>query len=162
MTNEVLLVAAVGVPAVVLFFLRVNGALAFLSLCAGSVFLSLAGNDTGTIASLFSRSSMSEPAVKLGLVVLPLTLCLLLLRKSVSSSKSLLNIVPILLASALGVLLIEPLLPGSVQATLSSSQSWRLLLQAKELVAAAGIVVSFLFLFMTKKHESSFGKHRRR
>jgi hypothetical protein len=161
MSNEVLLIAAIGVPAVGLFLLRVNGALAFLSLCAGSVFLTLAGSDTDLIASSISKSTMTEPAVKLGLVLLPFILCLLLLRKSISSAKSLLNIVPSVFASVLALLLIKPLLPGSLQASLAGSQSWTMLDQAQELVAAGGIVISFLFLFVTKPHEHSLGKRRK-
>ena len=96
------------------------------------------------------------------LLLLPVVLSAIFLRKSMTGPKALINILPAIAVGVVGVLVAVPLLPGGVQATVTNLNGWKMLDQSQEFVVVVGVLVSLVVLWLTgrpshkgrKKHRS--------
>jgi len=160
MQNIVLLVA-IAAPALLLIVLRTNAAMVFLSLCAGALLVRFAGGDASLVGSAVGNNSAAmSQYFQLALLLLPVVLSALFLRKSMTGPKTVLNILPAISVGLVGVLLAVPLLPGGVQHTIMGLNGWSLLEKSKEVVVLAGTFVSLVVLWMTgRPHHKDKKKH---
>ncbi len=160
---DIALIAAAGLVAALLVFLRTNAAIVFLSLCAGSLLLKYAGSDVNLAANAFSAngSSLSTEAAQLTVLLLPALLTAGVLHKSVSGLKWLFNIGPAISVGVVGILLTVPLLSGGLQGHLVNSTVWHRSQQYQDFIIAVSITASLVVLWLTagKKHGSKHGKH---
>lgn len=149
---------ALGGIVFLLLWQRVNAAVVFFSLCAGSVLASQVGSDATVLGSSVIHSSLvTSSGVQIALIALPAVLSALFLRKSVKSSSALINILPALCVAALAAILIVPLLSAGLQYNLQSTIIWQNLAKNSQLIIVAGVVVSVISLWF-----SSRGKHHKR
>jgi len=165
MTYLIALAALAVVPVLVILLLKVNGAIAFMSLCLGSVLVRYTSDDVTSIASgLSSRPSHGLTQwVSLALLVVPFVLTILFTRKSVSGSKRFINIFPALATGLLVALLVTPLLSSGLQHHLESLQAWKLLSNLQTAVILGGAFFSLAFLLLSHRShhgdEKKHGKH---
>ncbi|MEJ0072534.1 MAG: hypothetical protein WDN27_00330 [Candidatus Saccharibacteria bacterium] len=167
MTYLVVLAALALVPVLAIVFLRVNGAIAFMSLCLGSVLVSYTSSDVEGVFGSFSSSKnmlTTNQWVQLGLLLVPLLLTILFTRGSVKGTKKLTNILPALSAGLLTALLVVPLLGVNVQRQIHHQAAWTQLSNAQTGVLLGGALFSLVFLLFThrtrKSEEEGKGKKK--
>lgn len=167
MTYLLVLGALALLPALVILFLRVNGAIAFMSLCLGSVLVTYVSGDVLSIFTSFSASKNPLGAnqwVHLGLLVVPFLLTILFTRGSVSGAKKVTNFLPAVASGLLFTLLVVPLLSADLQRQIRHLPAWHQLDNLQTAVLLGGAAFSLVFLLFThlKKHgndEKKHGKH---
>lgn len=161
MNDNLALIAALVVPALVFIILRINASLIFLSLCLGTVLVQYVAGETVTLMHLATAhvSPISTSSVKLLLLVAPAAVTTVVTLFSVRGRiKGVFNILPSFAASSLLVLLAVPMLPPGIGHALQLQPTWHYLSNAESLAVAAGAVVSLLFLWTQR----SFFQHNER
>jgi zinc transporter ZupT len=156
MTPLVILGALALVPVLAILLLRVNGAIAFMSLCLGSVLVTYTSSDVDTVFTSFVNKDAlaTNQWVQLALLVTPFLLTILFTRGHVKGLKNLTNVLPALATGLLCALLVVPLLPSSVQRQVHQQSAWHQLSNAQTGVILAGAVFSLVFLLFThRKHK---------
>lgn len=161
MSPIVILGLLVGLPLVLAFVLRVNAGILFLALCAGSVLSEFVASDIIQIVNSFFPKSgnLTDSIVNLTLILLPAALTILFMRRSMSGTKTIINIVPAAAAGLLTALLVVPVLPGGVQHNVTTNQIWTLFQQFQSLIIGAGATVSLLVLWSTKPGRDKGKRH---
>lgn len=159
----IVLAALVLVPAAVIVLLRVNGAIALMSLCLGSVLIAYTATDVeGVLTSFAAKNSglAVNQWTQLGLLVAPFLLTVLFTRGSVNGSKKLTNVLPAVATGLLFALLIVPLLSASLQRNIHSQPAWNQLSNLQTAIILSGAAFSLLFLLFThrtRKHDDDAG-----
>jgi len=155
------LIGLVVVPVVLLFLLRVNAALVFLSLCLGSVLVQFAGDDAVSIVAGASTSSYATAStIELGLLVAPAFLTILFMMGTVRDKKKFFNILPAAVTGVLLALLAVPLLPPGLSHNIVMLNQWQSVTQVQSGIVAASTLVCLAFLWTSRpKHDE---KHKKR
>lgn len=158
--NEMLILGGiVALLCVALVWLRVPSSIAFLSLLIGQLLSSEASDDVyGFVGSLLKISEVQY--IQAALLLLPLLLTLLLMRGRVAKSKVFIEIVPMLLLSALTVVLVVPLLT-ELNVLLSDATKDQIDDYRSLIVAAASIsALLSAWLNYPKQHGKGHKKHK--
>lgn len=153
MVYLILLSCLVLIPLLLIVLLKSHGAIAFMSLCLGSVLMTYVASDMTDVAT--SMQSGQSPAVvsqivKIVLLVTPFVLAVLFTAGSVRGGRQLLNV---LLAASSGILLLlllVPLLSATVQQGIHAQAAWHQLSSLQTMVIILGASVSLLFLLSNK------------
>lgn len=163
MTQLVILLAIVLVPVLIITVLKANGAIAFMSLCVGSVLATYTSIDAATIVSSFSAgvSESTTKWVQLALLAVPFVLAMLFTRASVHGSKQLMNFLPALASGALFALLAIPLFSADWQHELEAQAFWHQLDSLQTAIVLGGAAFSLLFILISHRTrgEGKHGKH---
>lgn len=162
MTPLILLAAMVGLPFLLTLVARVSAVYLLLSLLVGDILVRYLGDDVVLVASTFMRNFHSDFAVQLVLLLLPVVLTLLLMRKSAPKSQFLLHILPLLAVSLAGLIVALPLLPGGLQHSLTSTPTGTVLKNSQDLIMAITGVAILMLAWLTGRHkEERSGKHHK-
>ena len=156
MSHDLIILSALAIPAVVMAFLRVNGAMVFLSLCLGAVLVTSVASEANDMIHLFIRSAgdISTSTIQLILLLGPAVATTVFTVFSVHGRmKRLLNLLPATAACLLAVLLAAPLLPPDVKAAFGHPTAWDVLSKSQALVVGVGALMSLTFLW-TQRHGS--------
>lgn len=157
--QNIVLIIAVAAPAALLVLLRTNAAVVFFSLCAGSLLVRYVGDDASLVGTVVGNNSHAvSQYAELILLLLPALAVAIILRKSVSTTKIVFNVIPAIAVGLVGVLLAVPLLPGGVQANIISTEGWKLLEHSQELVLGASVLASVVVLWITRSKLGGSGK----
>lgn len=142
----------IGVPAVIIFFLRANAAIVFLSLCAGSVLAQFVSGDSVKLVNSFTASSntVNADTIRLALLYTPAFFTTLFVRGKVHGVKNTINLILALSVGIVGVLLAVPLMPGGIRHNITSSNIWPTVEQYQAVIVAIAIVLSLLSLWFNK------------
>lgn len=162
MTSLIVLGALALLPVILIVVLRVNAAIAFMSLCLGSVLVTYTAGDTVSIASGLSSNPGDETTrwVSLVLLIVPFILAALFTRKNVhGGGRHVLNFIPALATGVLLALLVTPLLGGGLQQNVQGNELWRTFSNLQTAVLLGGAFFSLLFLLITHRHHGSEEKH---
>ncbi len=167
MTYLIVLGALALVPVLLITLLRVNGAIAFMSLCLGSVLVTYTSADVDTVFTSFANKNalVTNQWVQLALLVIPFLLTVLFTRGSVKGAKKVTNVLPALATGLLFALLTVPLLPADVQKQIHHLHAWTQLSNAQTAVILGGAFFSLVFLLFTHRtkkedeHKKKHGKH---
>ncbi|HSX30918.1 MAG TPA: hypothetical protein VLE99_03310 [Candidatus Saccharimonadales bacterium] len=165
MTYLVVLATLALLPLLAVVLLRVNGAIAFMSLCLGNVLVAYTSSDVDGVFTSFSASShtlTTNQWVQLGLLVAPFIFAVLFTRGSVHGGKRFTNVLPALATSLLFALLVVPLLPADTQRHIHALRVWHQLDNLQTAIILAGALFSLVFLLFThRKHggEKEAKKH---
>ncbi|HET9850130.1 MAG TPA: hypothetical protein VFP35_00655 [Candidatus Saccharimonadales bacterium] len=148
------------VPAFLTYFLRSNGAIVFLSVCAGFTSASLAGNE---VASTLSSANLNlrSTDVDLLFMFLPMAFSVFLTARSVSGkAKTTLHAIAAGVAGALFVVAGAPFLNISLHLGLDGTHIWSPLRSAESYLAAGGSLYSLVLIwFFSKNRHASKNKH---
>ncbi len=159
----VILAGLVGGPVVLLFLLRVNAALVFLSLCLGDVLVQFVGRDAVTIVSGASVGVHTTASlIRLVLLLAPAALTTVLMIRTVSGHGRILNILPAAGTGLLLALLVVPQLSAGLAASILRSSAWQNMLsfQSGTVALSAVICLFFLWLQRPKRGSKKEGKHK--
>ena len=167
MTYLIVLAALALVPVLLITLLRVNGAIAFMSLCLGSVLVTYPSGDVTSVFGSFSASHntlTTNQWVHVALLIVPFLLTILFTRGSVKGGKKITNALPALATGLLLALLVVPLLPADIQRQVHSQPAWHQLDSAQTGVILGGALFSLVFLLFTHrtKHGDEEGKKHKK
>lgn len=159
--QNLILILAVAIPAILLVLLRTNAAISFFALCAGALLVKFIGDDANLVgAAMGNNSPVVSQYAELVLLFLPMVLTAIVLRKTVPQTKVVFNVLAAIAVGAVGVVLAVPLLPGGVHATVTSLPGWGSVQNNQELVIAIGVAVSLVCLWvMQPRHGSKRKRH---
>lgn len=141
-------------PGLLMFFLRSNPAIAFLSLCAGGMLSTYVNSDLATTIDKFNSGTTSGDLVTLGLIVVPLLLSIILLAHTLPNSKTFLKyLIPAICTGGLLALLVAPYLPGVTNISLVDNSLWLQLQKSQAVIVGVGALSSLVVIWITRpKH----------
>jgi hypothetical protein len=146
--------------------LRINAALVFLSLCLGNVLVQFVAPDADSFMALFSAKvppsiDTSSNTIKLLLLLLPVVLTAVFMIRTVRGGGRLaLNLLPALGVGLLGSLLLVPLLPPGLSHNILTSDLWKEIQQAQNLIVGMSAVVCLFVLWLQRPKTGHEGKHK--
>ena len=163
MLSIAIIAGLVLLPLVLMLVLRAHGAIAFMSLCLGSVLVTYAAPDMTDFLTEFTNFGelLTEQWVQLGLLTLPLVFALIFTSKTVAGNKQMLNFVPALATGLLLALLVMPLLPSDLQHEIERYDAWQTLANLRTAVLLGGAFFSMMFLLMTSRPSKHEEKHKK-
>lgn len=161
MSPDIILVALIVLPIVLLFVLRVSATFVFLSLCLGDVLERFVGRDAATvIGGSGSAIKATGSYLQLSLLLAPAVLTMIFMIHTVRGRKKFLNLLPALGTGLLMALLVVPLLPPGLSHTIVTSSSWAKIEQLQSAIVLSSAVLCLLFLLMQRpKHGGGDEKH---
>jgi hypothetical protein len=162
--TEYIMLGVMAAVVLVQVILRTNTAIAFFALCAGSVLLTSTGDNASLVASsLTSGIDTSTNVVKVILLLTPLAVCIVMLKKHISSALLPLALIPAICTALLGGIFVTPLLSDGTEGAVVQTKSWEVLMQYQELIVVIGLVTSIVIVGLTikKPHNAKHkkGKH---
>jgi zinc transporter ZupT len=154
MVSIIILLGLVLLPLLAALVLRSNGAVAFLSVCLGSVLASTVASDVSDFVTGFTPINSGAVAdwTRVALVVLPLLIGLLVTRKSVSVSKQVINFIPAFAAGLLLVIFIVPVLPTAINKLVTDNSYWDTIVNLETIVLLAGAAASYTLFMLSRPH----------
>lgn len=157
---EYILMGVMAAMVLLLLILKTNTAVCFLALCAGSVLLAASGENAGLIAtSLTSGNGTSSNVVKVVMLLVPLAVCMILLRNQMPTHLMPLAFIPAVATALLATLLTVPLLPDNIRQPIVVTETWEILRQYQEAITGIGLISSLVLLSMSLKRPH--GKHKK-
>jgi hypothetical protein len=154
MPHDFQLIIALLVPLVVLTVLRINAAMAFLSVCLGYVLVELVAKDANSLISFLApkTGSLSQTTWQLATLLLPVALTSVIMVFSIKGKLRVsLNVLPAAATSVLIVLLAVPLCTPGLRFAIQAEALWHYLNQAQALTVGAGAFISLLFLWTQRR-----------
>jgi len=161
--NPLILMALITlIPIVLMIVLKTRAALVFMALCAGSVLATFASKATlDLVQSFYSNYSFTaESVVLVTLLVLPALLTTIFLRRTVTGSTFMLNLVPTILTGIMTLLLVVPLLPPGVRYTIFRTEIWGQIVQYQGVIVGVAVFISCLQLWTGSKGLKHKKKHK--
>lgn len=161
MSPEVIIIGLLAVPVVLLFLLKVNAALVFLSLCLGDVLVQFAGHDAASIIAGASTSAYATTStIQLGLLLAPVILTILFMLGTVhGQSKRILNLLPAIGVGLLTLLLVVPLLPPGLHYNIVHSSLWQNIQTYESGIVALSTLICLIFLLLSRPKHHGDDKH---
>jgi hypothetical protein len=147
-----------GVPLVLALVLRVSSRYLFASIAAGGLLVQYLADDAVIVVNTFLKNRDPTMAVRIGLLVLPVLLTMLFLRKTLKTSRLVLELLPLLASVAMLALLVLPHLPTSVQAQVRDMPYGNILHQSEDVVIGAAVILNLgLMWLLGKPHSDDHG-----
>lgn len=161
MSPIILLAALVGLPLFLLVILRIKPLYAFVSIVTGYFWVQFLGEPAELTLRSFVRVSNADIIMPIGLLLLPLLLTMLLMRKTLSTSSLPFQFVLLLANSLLLVTFLLPLLTAGTQGAIYQTQAGSIFRQAHDvaIAAIAGLHLLVMYLMRPRHHEKHGGKH---
>jgi hypothetical protein len=163
MPNDIVLIAALLVPVVLLVALRINAAMVFLSLCLGYVLVQFVANDADSLISFIApdANSVSASSLKLAMLFTPVILTAVIMFFSVHGRvRVALNALPAAGASVLAFLLAVPLFTPGLHYAIESLEVWKQISNAQAMVVGISAFISLLFLW-SQRHSARMDEHHK-
>jgi hypothetical protein len=160
MNSLILLGVLVALPIVLAFVLRVNAILLFFSVMCGELLVQFMGDDATLVLGAFVRGEAASMYAQLVLLFVPVIFTLLIVRKSLTTAKILLNIPAIILSGlVLGILAI-PLLTGGMQSQIMATAPGGLLQNMKDDIVGVTVLINLVLTWLYFRHKPE-GKHKK-
>lgn len=151
--DQIILIAALGLPALVLALLRINAAMVFLSLCLGAALVTYVAGEANSLISWISPSAsqLSTSTIQLILLLGPAVVtCIVTLFSVRGGAKAWFNILPAVATAAFATLLVVPLLPYDFGGGIESLELWDQLERAQALIVGVGAIISLALLWFQR------------
>lgn len=161
MSPELIILAIVFVPVVVLALFRANGAIVFFSLALGNLLVQFVGKDATTLSNMFSaRANLSQYIVSVALLALPAVFTTFFMIRTIQGkARRLLNIVPALAVGLVGLLLLVPLVSPGLRGSITQTSLWHTIDQLQEMIVVLSTIVSVFSLWLLRSKRLSGEKH---
>lgn len=146
--SEALLAVLVFLPAVLVYLLKSNAAMAFLALCGGFSVITLSGSDIEHLFGKTKITSLTSNDIDLILLLAPLLLTLLFTFRAVPSVRArIIHLLPALGAGALLAIVAGPMLSSITSSDVSRLTAWKDLQDAQSWIVGAGLLISLLLIW---------------
>jgi hypothetical protein len=160
MDSLILLAAIAGVPVLVALVFRVSAVFLFLSLAAGSLLVTYVGDDASLALGTLVRGQNTNLIAQFGLLLLPVALTLLLLRKTMPRSRLLLH-VPVLVVTGLALAALAlPFLDAAAQEKIFANEYGNMLRESQDVAVGAAAILALLLMWLTGRHKED-KKHKK-
>ncbi len=158
----ILLAVIAGVPVVLALMFRVSAVFLFLSLMIGDLLVKFVSDDASLVLGSVLKNAKVPMAVELGLLLAPVVLTLLVLRRSMPASKLFLHILPLVLTGLSIAVLTIPLLASSTQAQIFETSTGSVFKRSQDLIIGITSVTILLLAWQSHKHRpDKHGKHHK-
>jgi len=161
MPNDILLIAGLVAPVLVLTLLRINAVMVFLSLCLGEVLVHYVAGNANSLLTMFAPhlSAAMQSILQVIILLTPVVLTSVFMLFSVYGKlRTLLNILPAAGVGSLGVLLAVPLLPAGTRFAIQSGPLWAQLSKLQALIVGVSAIIGLLFLWSQRHTLGSHGE----
>lgn len=149
---DFVIVLLIALPATLVYFLKSNGAVVFLALCAGYVAAALAGNELADSLSA-SDFKLRNTDLDLLFMFLPLAFSIFLTSGAVAGkSRVVMHAIAAGLAGALFVVAGAFFLNISLHLSLEDTKIWPQLRHAQSYIAGGGALYALILLWFFSKH----------
>jgi hypothetical protein len=157
--TDIILGVLIVVPALLTFFLKSNGGVVFLSVCAGYVMAIWSGNE---VANLLSGTNFKvrNTDVDLLFLFLPMAFSVFMTARAVSGkSKTIMHAVAAAGAGAVFVITGTPFINLSLHLNLSDTKIWPVLSSAQAYIVGIGVIYSLILMWFFSKPSNK--KHKK-
>lgn len=162
MTAYIILGTVLAIPLLLGILLRVNTSHLFFSLMAGELLSRYFTDDAELVMRLAVRNASVTEYADLVVLVLPVLITALILKKSLKKNKILLHFIPLLLTGVVFAAFVLPMLPQHIQQQISSQPYGAQFMNSIEVIIGAVIFVQLVSLWlMNRVHEDKHGKHHK-
>lgn len=144
-----------GLPVLNAILLRVSAIFLFASIAIGNLLVTYLGDDAILAVNAFSKDKNVPMIVQLTLLLLPVFLTLIVLRKSLAKSKFLLHLLPLIGCGLSLAVLAVPLLPADVQSQLFGFPSGDIFRNSQDLIVSITAVMILLLMWRGYRHDSA-------
>lgn len=164
MDSLILLGLLAGVPLVVFTILRIKPLYLFVSLMTGYIWVLYLGEPADLTLRSLMRVPHPDSVARIALLVLPLLITLLLMRRTLSTSALPFQFFLLIANSLLLAVLVINYLPNSVQISLYSSNAGNVVRQANDVLIAgvAGLHVLVMWLMRPRNHDAHGHGHKKK
>ncbi len=148
--NPLIVMALIaGIPAALISLFRSKASMVFMALCAGSVLTAYASGTVVELLNIFSTndSDTALAIVKIGLLVVPAFITLLLVSRTMNGAKTMMNIFPAILTGITVLFLVVPLLPPGTKYGIAATSLWSQLLQYQAVLVGSAVFICLLQLW---------------
>ncbi len=161
MTPLLIIAVITLLPVVLALVLGVNSVFLFLSVVVGTLLQAHLTDSVSLALSSFVRSGQTDTIAAIGLLVLPVVLTLIILRKSAKMSTLVLQLAPIVFTGLVFGYAVLGQLSGSFQDQVYTSQFGGNIKQASDVVIATAAVLNLLLAWSLyrRKHDPKHSKH---
>lgn len=159
----ILLALLAGVPLILLTLLRVKPLYIFVSIITGSLWVQYLGEPADLMLRSLVHISHPDVVARIFLLLVPLTITLLLMRKSLPASALPFQFFLLVANSILLAVLVINLLPIGVRNSLYSTDAGNVVRQANDVLipGIAGLHVLVMWIMRPKNHDGH-GKHKKK
>lgn len=156
----------IGLPLILFTVLRVKPLYVFVSIMCGYFWSQLLGDPVELLLRSFARVDNFDVIVRVILLLLPLAVTILLMRKTLSTSALPFQFGLLLADSLLLVTFLLPLLTTGVQSSLYQTSAGSILRQGHDVIIASivGLHVLVMWIMRPRHHgedSSKHGKHKK-
>lgn len=154
------LIAIVFLPVIGLYFLRINAATVYLSLCLGFVLYFFDSHSAASAAhTLPVHIKTTSMTVNLVLLLGPALLAMLIQLHSLHGNKKMLNLIPALFCGLFAALIVVPVLPASLMQGMASTSYWHTLIKYEGTIVGIGAAVALIFFWANLKKDKTSKHH---
>ena len=163
MSAMILFIIALALPVALLYIFKVDASIIFLTLCMGFVLVEFIASNTISLITAFypNAGQLGYSTTKIILLLLPSVLTMIFMFNSISGSKRLFNILPSIVVGLLLILLLQPMLPESINKTILASNYWAEYQKFETFIIGGGSLFCLALVWTNRKpkHAKSHAKH---
>ena len=139
--------------------LRVNAVLMFVAVAAGALLAQYISDETSLVFNSFFSHMNVDNYVKLGLLLLPVVLTLLFLRKTLNTTQLVFHLIPLIVTSAALATLVISSLPGSVHHEIVSNPIGKIADNSQNVLITASAILTLVLAWLTMGHKRKTKRH---
>lgn len=155
MTAEIILIAVLGFPLLLGLLARVNTSYLFFSLLSGEILARYFGYDVELAFRMASGKESISQYGELAVLVLPMVLTAVFLRKSLTRGRLLLHIVPLAVMGVVFAAFVLPVIPEHLIESVKSSKYGSELVDNSNAIVGVVVLIQLVTLWLTGRSESS-------
>lgn len=161
MTPFLALALVAAVPFVLAVIFRVSSIFLFLSVAAGELLSRHLADNTSLVLSSFIRSSQLDMLTRVALLLLPVLLTLLILRKTLPTSRFLLHLLPLALTCLALAELVSIKLTNNFQESVNATKIGSIVHQSQDVIIGAAAITVLLLMWQSYRHKEDKVKRRK-
>lgn len=160
MVPIVLFAVIAGLPILNALLMRVSAVFLFTSIAVGNFLVLYLSDDVVLAINAFSKNKNVPMIVQLVLLLSPVALTLIFLRKTTTRGKFLLHLIPLIGCGLSIAVLTLPILPTDLQAQIFGHPSGDVFKNSQDLIV--GITAILVMLLMWREYRPHEGKHSKK
>lgn len=162
MSEYIVLAAIVALPIVLGVLLRVNASHLFFSVMAGELLARYFGEEAESAIHAMLNSDVATEYAHLFILTLPVVLTAIVLKNSISRSRALINIFPLVVTGIVYAAFAIPLLPAELQAKVQATPIGQDFANSSAAVIGFIVLFQLVILWLLNRGEESKRKRKRK
>lgn len=162
MAPYIILGVLLGLPLVLGVLLRVGAPHLFFALLAGELLERYFGSEVEILARTLTNDEAILAYAKIAILILPILLTAIFLKKGIKKSKIALHLIPFLATGLVFSAFAAPLLPLDMQVQLSTTEAGRWILDSTNIIVGSMVALQLVYLWIingSKKEHNQ--KHKK-